>query len=161
MQSRFKINGITILFLHKNRKQTFFRVDIKLPGKGKYHALLDHLSNRTLRILTLKRLDYFGSRTPGASCHLCSGVSIISPRFAPQTSLAFPASPPAVPISLGRIAVLSQMHPELSLAIGTLERLEALHLFNFWNETKENIVGLFSGVAKPASKLRDLALMNY
>ncbi|KAF9194814.1 hypothetical protein BGZ50_005694 [Haplosporangium sp. Z 11] len=52
------------------------------------------------------------------------------------------------------------MHPELSLTIGTLERLEVLRLSNFWNESKKDIIGLFSGVAKSASKLRDVVLMN-
>ncbi|KAG0257000.1 hypothetical protein BG011_004229 [Mortierella polycephala] len=143
------------------------RLNIKLPGRGKYHALLDLLSNRTLQTLTLKRLDYFGSRTSSLSRdQLPSMLRSLHYRFhirsRDQSRVASIISqcPNLVDLRLGGGDIRSEMHPELSLAIGTLGRLEVLHLFTFWSETKADIVGLFSGVAKSASNLRELVLMN-
>ncbi|KAF9194815.1 hypothetical protein BGZ50_005695 [Haplosporangium sp. Z 11] len=53
-----------VRFLTSDLKDDYAsRIDIILPGKGKYHELQDLLSNRTLRTLILKRLNYFSSRT--------------------------------------------------------------------------------------------------
>ncbi|KAF9187493.1 hypothetical protein BGZ51_001277 [Haplosporangium sp. Z 767] len=143
------------------------RLDIKLPGKGKYHALQDLLSNRTLRTLILKRLDYFSSRTSslprGQSPSMLRSLHYLSMiRSTDQSRVAsiITHCPNLVDLRLGRGSYWSEMHSELSLAIGTLKRMEVLRLSNFWNESKKDIVGLFSGVAKSASKLRELVLLN-
>ncbi|KAF9172254.1 hypothetical protein BGX21_004039 [Mortierella sp. AD011] len=148
------------------------RLDIKLPGKGKYHPLLGLMSNRKLQQLSLTGMDYFGTRTSDLSKYHAQStlrsfhhLNYIRPSDTPRLVNILSFCTNLVDLRLGSY-YFSRYHPDLRRAIGNLKRLEVLHLTGLANMSDDiaNNEGYMDGVLLEVEtagiKLRELVVIG-
>ncbi|KAG0295520.1 hypothetical protein BGZ98_001369 [Dissophora globulifera] len=145
------------------------RPDVKFLGKGKYHPLLELLANRYIQLLSIKNLEFFGSRTSSlSSSHPPSQLrsfyyqSVIRPS-SDQSRLAniLNHCPNLVELKMGSgTGTWSEIHPELSMALSSLKCLQLLHLFRIRDENGGAIKNLLLNVATATVVLRELVLVD-
>ncbi|KAG0329973.1 hypothetical protein BGZ99_009417 [Dissophora globulifera] len=145
------------------------RPDVKFLGKGKYHPLLELLANRYIQLLSIKNLEFFGSRTSSlSSSHPPSQLrsfyyqSVIRPS-SDQSRLAniLNHCPNLVELKMGSgTGTWSEIHPELSMALSSLKCLQLLHLFKIRDENGGAIKNLLLNVATATVVLRELVLVD-
>ncbi|KAF9079508.1 hypothetical protein BGX23_003887 [Mortierella sp. AD031] len=121
------------------------RVDLKLPGWGKYYPLMDLLANTKLQGLTIKGTDFFGSRTSELSRRQSSTflrsfhhLNVINPTDESRLANILRHCPNLAELRLGSFDGESVVHSKLERAIAGLTKLKSLHLYRLDIDTRND-----------------------
>ncbi|KAF9563264.1 hypothetical protein EC968_004961 [Mortierella alpina] len=163
--SNLEHSNVRILKLDLKDVQRRSRIDVKLPGKGKYNPLLELLANPKIGTLSLKGMEYFGSRTSSLprtlDANKLRSFHLDTVKASDQLRLAEILSrcPNLVDLRLG-LNYSSDQQEDLGLAIGSLKRLEVLHLFGLSDDPEGNVWDHLPVVSAATDRLRELVLVN-
>ncbi|KAF9954439.1 hypothetical protein BGZ72_004601 [Mortierella alpina] len=163
--SNLEHSNVRILTLDLKDIQRRARIDVKLPGRGKYNPLLDLLANRNIGTLSLKGMEYFGSRTSSLprtleatklrSFHLDMVKATDQLRLAEILSRC----PNLVDLKLG-LNYSSDQQEDIGLAVGSLKHLEVLHLLGLSDDPEGSVWDHLPVVSATTDRLRELVLVN-
>ncbi|KAF9348732.1 hypothetical protein BGX26_012875 [Mortierella sp. AD094] len=168
-------SNVRVLKMDLKDKEGAGRVDIKLPGTAKYRPLLELLSNRKIQQLSLTGMDYFGSRTSELSknherstLRSFHHLNYIRASDIPRLVNILSFCTNLVDLKLGSHYV-SRCHPDLCRVIGTMKRLEVLHLkrmsgmgdvVRHKEEIEDYQEGLLYEIVAAGIKLRELVVIG-
>ncbi|KAF9286926.1 hypothetical protein BGZ68_002412 [Mortierella alpina] len=163
--SNLEHSNVRILKLDLKDVQRRTRIDVKLPGKGKYNPLLELLANPKIGTLSLKGMEYFGSRTSSLprtlEANKLRSFHLDMVRATDQLRLAEILSrcPNLVDLRLG-LNYSSDQQEDLGLAVGSLKHLEVLHLFGLSDDPDGCVWDHLPVVSATTDRLRELVLVN-
>ncbi|CAO3572452.1 unnamed protein product [Mortierella alpina] len=163
--SNLEHSNVRILKLDLKDVQRRSRIDVKLPGKGRYNPLLEVLANPKIRSLSLRGMEYFGSRTSSLPRTLDASklrsFHLDTVKASDQLRLAeiLLRCPNLVDLRLG-LNYSSDQQEDLGLAVGSLKRLEVLQLLGLSDDPEGSVWDHLPVVSATTGHLRELVLVN-